>query len=347
MAQTQPALAAPVIKRRSAGRPLVSVSEQWDGTSLPALVRANLPGADLAAWIGRNKDTVDDLAHRAGAVLFRGFEVPGAEAFRAAMSALSPSVLDYGERSSPRTEVSAGVYTSTEHPADQHILLHNEQSYTTNWPVRIVFCCERAATSGGRTPLADSRKVLARLSAATVEKFERLGVAYVRNYLPGISLSWQEAFQTNRREDVAEYCARANISVEWVTEDHLRTRQVRPAVRTHPVTGERTWFNHAVFFHVTSLPAEVTRGLLGSLPAHDLPYNTYYGDGTPIEDHTLAEIRAALDAETRSFAWQPGDVLLVENMLSAHAREPFEGPRRILTAMADPISDFETYGSTV
>ncbi len=337
---------APALRRRSGGRALFSVSEEWNGATLPALVRANVPGLDLAAWITAHKDTVDELAHRAAAVLFRGFEVPGAAAFQSAMNALSSHVLDYGERSSPRSEVASGVYTSTEHPADQHILLHNEQSYTTNWPVRIVFCCERAATSGGRTPLADSRKVLARLRPETVARFERLGVCYVRNYLPGISLSWQEAFQTEQREDVTAYCAEAGITAEWVGENHLRTRQIRPAVRTHPVTGERTWFNHAVFFHVTSLPEDVTRGLLGSLPQEDLPYHTYYGDGTPIEDDTLAEIRAALDAETRSFAWRAGDVLLVENMLSAHAREPFEGPRRILTAMADPIGDFDTNGRT-
>ncbi|GCD42356.1 TauD/TfdA family dioxygenase [Streptomyces paromomycinus] len=336
----------PAVRRRSGGRSLFSVSEEWNGATLPALVRADVPGLDLAAWITTNKSTVDELAHRAAAVLFRGFDVPGAAAFQTAMNALSPHVLDYGERSSPRSEVTAGVYTSTEHPADQHIQLHNEQSYTDNWPVRIVFCCELAATSGGRTPLADSRKVLARLRPETVARFEELGVAYVRNYLPGISLSWQEAFQTERGADVDAYCAGAGITAEWLSDTHLRTRQVRPAVRTHPVTGERTWFNHAVFFHVTSLPEEVTRGLLDSLPLADLPYHTYYGDGTPIEDRTLAEVRAALDAETRSFAWQPGDVLLVENMLSAHAREPFEGPRRILTAMADPISDFDTNGRT-
>jgi alpha-ketoglutarate-dependent taurine dioxygenase len=307
---------------------------------LPALVRAERPGLDLAAWITASRGTLDQLAHAAGAVLLRGFAVAGATEFRAVMDALSPHVLNYGERSSPRTEVSAGVYTSTEYPADQHILLHNEQSYTDNWPVRIVFCCERPATLGGRTPLADTRRVLAGLSPATVDRFERHGVRYVRNYLPGISLPWQEAFQTDSRAEVDNYCQRADIVAEWVDEDHLRTYQVRPAVRTHPVTGERTWFNHAVFFHVTSLPEEVSMGLLELLSEEDLPYQTYYGDGTPIEMDTLAEIRALLARETVAFDWQAGDVLVVENMITAHAREPFEGPRRILAAMSDPIRDF-------
>jgi alpha-ketoglutarate-dependent taurine dioxygenase len=305
--------------------------------TLPNLVRAGAPGADLASWIRVNRSVVEDLAHHAGAVLFRGFAVSRATEFRPVMDALSAHVLEYGERSSPRTEVSDGIYTSTEHPADQHILLHNEQSYTDNWPMRIVFCCERPADRGGRTPLADSRRVLAALRPETVEKFDRLGVQYVRNYIPGISLSWQETFQTDDPARVEQYCAAVGISVEWECGSQLRTRQTRPAVHTHPVTGERTWFNHALFFHVTSLPEEVSAALRAMLPEESLPYNTYYGDGTPIEPETIAELRTAFATETTSFDWELGDVLVVENMITAHAREPFEGPRRILAAMCDPV----------
>jgi alpha-ketoglutarate-dependent taurine dioxygenase len=318
-------------------QPLVDL--EWQGRTLPALVRPAAAGASAADWIRGNRPAVDTLVHRAGAVLFRGFGVTGAADFRAVMDALSPRVLEYGERSSPRSQVQDGVYTSTEYPADQPIVPHNEQSYTLNWPTRIVFYCERAPTTGGRTPLVDSRRVLAGLRPQTVQRFERLGVRYVRNYLPGLSLPWQEAFQTDSRDEVAAYCAAEGIDAQWLAADHLRTSQVRPAVHTHPVTGARTWFNHAVFFHVTSLPEEVRDELLDALPDEDLPYNTYYGDGTPIEPDVLAEIRAVTAAETRSFAWEPGDVLVVDNMITAHAREPYTGPRRILTAMADPIRE--------
>ena len=73
------------------------------------------------------------------------------------------------------------------------------------------------------------------------------------------------------------------------------------------------------------------------MPEEDLPYNTYYGDGSAIEADTLAEVQAAYDAETVGFDWEPGDVLLVENMITAHGREPFEGQRSILVSMSDPI----------
>ncbi|MFI0796848.1 TauD/TfdA family dioxygenase [Micromonospora rubida] len=330
---------APVIPRRNRERALVDVRPDWPGGPLPVLIQANLPDLDLATWLAGNRATVDELARRHAAVLFRGFAVADAADFRTAMATLSGTVLSYGERSSPRSEVTEGVYTSTEHPADQPIVLHNEQSYTLNWPLRIVFFCETEPAAGGRTPLADSRRVLARLSPATVAEFERRGgVGYQRNYLPGISLSWQTAFQTDSRAEVEAYCARSAIEAQWVGDEQLRTRQVRPAVREHPVTGERTWFNHALFFHVTSLPEEISAGLRRALAEEDLPYQTTYGDGTPIGDDVLAELRAAYAAETRSFPWRRGDVLLVENMLAAHAREPFTPPRRILTAMSDPFA---------
>jgi alpha-ketoglutarate-dependent taurine dioxygenase len=314
----------------------VAIEEDWNGPGLPALIRA-ASEVDLPAWIGRNHAIMDDLAHSAGAVLMRGFSVHDATDLSAVMDAISSDVLTYGERSSPRTEIFRGVYTSTDYPQDQHILLHNEQSYTTRWPLRIVFACEQPASSGGRTPIADSRKILARLSPATVEKFEELGILYVRNYLPGISLSWQVAFQTESKEDVESYCASADIATEWIDASHLRTTQVRPAIRSHPATGERSWFNHSLFFHVSSLPEEIREGLLALMPEQDLPYNTYYGDGSSIEPDTLAEIRAAYDSETVGFDWEPGDVLLVENMITAHGREPFEGQRRILVSMSDSI----------
>lgn len=35
------------------------------------------------------------------------------------------------------------------------------------------------------------------------------------------------------------------------------------------------------------------------------------------------------------FPWQTGDVLMLDNMLTAHAREPFQGPRKVVVAMAE------------
>lgn len=78
--------------------------------------------------------------------------------------------------------------------------------------------------------------------------------------------------------------------------------------------------------------------LLEEFGESDLPFNTYYGDGKRIEPEIVAAIRDAIDAETVVFRWQAGDLLLLDNMLVAHGRNPYTGPRRLLASMADPYT---------
>jgi alpha-ketoglutarate-dependent taurine dioxygenase len=119
----------------------------------------------------------------------------------------------------------------------------------------------------------------------------------------------------------------------------LRTRQIRPAIRVHPVSGRPVWFNHGAFFHITSLEPEVQEALLVSYTEEGLPYNTYFGDGSPIDPKVVAHIREAYAAEKRIFQWQPGDVMLLDNMTVAHAREPYVGERHVIVAMTEARSD--------
>ncbi|WP_206499474.1 TauD/TfdA family dioxygenase, partial [Pseudomonas aeruginosa] len=188
------------------------------------------------------------------------------------------------------------------------------------------------------TPVAANRSVLRHLPDELLERFERLGILYVRNYRAGLGLSWREAFQTDSRAEVEAFCAEHRIAHAWIGDEHLRTWQRRAAFQRHPHTGERLWFNHGMFFHASSLEPGLRDALLRSVAEEDLPYQTYYGDGSPIEAQTLATIRSAIDRETRRFDWRVGDVLILDNMLAQHGREPFRGPRRILTIMSTPYS---------
>jgi hypothetical protein len=230
------------------------------------------------------------------------------------------------------------IYTSTEYPADRSIPMHNEMSYSRQWPRKIGFFCVLPAERGGATPIADSRGVLKRLSPEVRERFRSKGVLYVRNYGKHLDLPWQDVFQTDDRAEVERICAQLGLDHEWCGEGRLKTRQVCQAVTTHPDTGEEIWFNQAHLFHVSSLGEELASLLLASASEDELPRNTYYGDGTPITPETLAEIRAAFAAETITFPWQRDDVLLLDNMLIAHGREPYEGARKIVVGMAEPYS---------
>ena len=303
---------------------------------LPLLARPAVAGLDLASWIGERLGLVEGWLRAHGGVLFRGFEIDSVAAFGRFTAALSLELLEYRERSTPRTRLDGRIYTSTEYPAHQPIAHHNEFSYSLTWPLKIVFCCLRAAEHGGETPIADSRKVYQRLAPRLRERFERDGVMYVRNYGGGVDLSWQEAFQTSDRAEVEAYCRQAPMAWEWRGADQLRTRAVRPAVASHPATGETVWFNQAHLFHVSNLEPAVRQSMLAAFGEEDLPRNTFYGDGAPIEVADLDQVRDAYAAVQTTFPWQRGDVLLLDNMLVAHGRNPYAGERSIAVAMMQP-----------
>lgn len=329
------------VKRKAvsvAQEELVKTGPVTPGKALPLVVEAAAEGLNLVAWATSNRQFIDDHLLKHGGILFRNFGVTSEADFEQFIKAVSGEMLEYRERSSPRKRVSGNVYTSTEHPADQSIFLHNENSYQSSWPLKIFFCCTTAARAGGETPIADCRKVFERLGTETRDRFIEKKVMYVRNFGDGFGLPWQEVFQTTDKAAVEEYCRRADIQVEWKAGDQLRTRQVRRAVARHPRTGETVWFNHAAFFHISTLEEPLRGALLGAYSEEDLPNNTYYGDGSPIEPAVLDELREAYGQEAVSFPWQEGDVLMLDNMLTAHSRAPFVGPRKVLVGMSEPFS---------
>jgi len=301
---------------------------------LPLIVECS--GAeDVTDWIQEHPDYEDRLL-RHGAVLFRGYGVTSAESFRDVARAFAPELLDYVYRSTPRTALGDGIYTASEYPNTADIPQHNENSYQREWPLLLVFGCLRAATRGGDTPLARTRRVTERIGPRVMDAFATRGIMYIRNYGSVLDLPWQTAFQTDDRRAVEDYCAREGIDVEWTGPDSLRTRQVCHAIAAHPRTGERLWFNQARLFHVSSLDQRTRDSMLAVLRHEDLPRHACFGDGAPIPETTLDHIRDAYAAETITFGWKTGDVLVVDNMLVSHGRTSFAGPRNVAVAMARP-----------
>jgi alpha-ketoglutarate-dependent taurine dioxygenase len=324
---------------RVASDDLIRTAPLAEGGALPLVVTPAVEGLEIAAWIAENTSFVRDRLLTHGGLLFRGFRPRAASDLQEIVTALSGETMSYTFRSTPRKEVSGRIYTSTEYPADQTIPMHNEMSYTSSWPLKVWFLCVEPAEKGGDTPIADSRKVLERIPADVRASFEEKGVMYVRNYGGGLDLDWQDVFQTSDRSEVAAFCRHAGIDFEWRGEDRLHTRQVRPATARHPEDGAEVWFNQAHLFHVSSLPAELRETMLAQFSASELPRNTFFGDGSSIEPEALDEVRRAYEHETIRFPWQRGDLLLVDNMLTAHGRTPFSGPRKIVVGMAERIED--------
>ena len=317
-----------VVKRRAIHASDALIKERLldPERGLPLLIEPAIYGVSLPDWAMNNREFIRQRLQRHGGILFRGFNLSSVDEFEQLLRSLTGELLEYSYRSTPRTQVSGRIYTSTEYPAHQTIPLHNEMSYTRNWPMILGFFCVEVAPEGGETPIADSRKVFNLIDPAVRNRFARKQVMYVRNYGEALDLSWQNVFQTEDREEVEAYCRSAGIEFEWKSQNELRTTQVCQAIATHPETGEQVWFNQAHLFHVSSLEAEICESLLSSSDGEP-PRNVYYGDGSQIEDAALDEIRAAYDREAVIFPWQQRDVLLLDNMLAAHGRRPYRGTR--------------------
>ncbi|HEY9849782.1 MAG TPA: TauD/TfdA family dioxygenase [Leptolyngbyaceae cyanobacterium] len=304
---------------------------------LPLVVKPAINGISLIDWVAGNRDWMETNLLQYGGLLFRGFNVGNSVDLEQFIQTISGELIEYSYRSTPRTQVSGKIYTSTEYPADRSIPLHNEMAYSLNWPLKIWFYCVQPSEKGGETPIADSRKAFKFLDNKIKEKFIEKQVMYVRNYGEGLDLQWENVFQTTDKLEVETYCKNVGIEFEWREKNRLRTRQVCQAIAIHPKTNETVWFNQAHLFHVSSLDAEVRESLLSILRTEDLPRNAFYGDGSEIEPSVIAEINAVYQQESVIFPWHKGDILMLDNMLVAHGRKPFSGSRKVLVGMAEPF----------
>ena len=310
-------------------------------TQLPNRVEAPHSQAVLRDWLHNNRSWLESQLLDTGAVLFRGFQVEGAADFERCIKTAFGKATDYPGLAQGvvlRKQIHGKISTSTEYSPAFHILLHNECSFADTWPGQIGFYCIDPPTTGGETPIADVRRVLASMSQGTRQKLEQLGVLYVRNFGYGSSRSWQKAFNTDNPKAVEKTCSAEGVDCEWLDENHLRTSARRPALAIHPVTGETVWFNHIHASHVSSLEPHLRETLMREFGAEGLPRNCYYGDGSEIEDSVIDEINNVYKEHTKAFQWQAGDVMFLDNMLTSHGRNPFTGSRKIAVGMAGSIT---------
>jgi NAD(P)-dependent dehydrogenase (short-subunit alcohol dehydrogenase family)/alpha-ketoglutarate-dependent taurine dioxygenase len=317
-----------------------------EGEKLPLLVEPAAGPVDLAAWAKANREQIERWLYDHGAILFRGFGIESAEKFEGFASALVPELFaEYGDL--PAEDPGNRVYSSTPYPPDKSILFHSESSQMHCWPLKQFFLCLTPAAAGGATPVADCRRIYERLDPALRRRFQELGVLYVRNFIPGIDVDWRTFFHTDDPARVEEHCRKAGMTCQWFDGgESLRTSIRCRAVARHPKTGEPVFFNQIQAHHISCLDAD-TRGSLRSLFSEDrLPRNVYYGDGSPISDAEMNAVRSVYDELAVRFEWRRGDALVLDNMLTAHARDPYEGPRKILVAMGQMATnaDLDPFG---
>jgi alpha-ketoglutarate-dependent taurine dioxygenase len=333
------------------------IIDQLAECPLPVVIRPDQPtgsGRSKAALIeylsGERPDWEPRLLERGG-ILLRGFDVKTAEDFETVAHTICPELGQYIRGVVPRSPIRGRIYTSADVPRFLTIPLHGELAYSDRYPSGILFHCETAAPVGGQTPLADLRRVYRRIDPMVRDRFVQRGLLVINN-APARGgragrRTWSELFQSPDSDIVEERCRQQGIEFEWKQGDTLCLRKHRPAVVEHPVTGELTWFNSVHTSHY-SWSSALRRGGLWFLAAllscrerfdrrfrssDDFPNHCLYGDGAEIPLSDVEHVRDVFDAETMKFDWQPGDVLLLDNLLTAHGRRAYRGPRRINIAL--------------
>lgn len=216
--------------------------------------------------------------------------------------------------------------------------MHHELSYAYEFPTLMLFACLAAPPSGGATAIADAPTVLDTLPGDVVARFLAHGWLLTRNYNDDIGSSIADSFGTDDRCYVEAYCRANAITFAWQPGGGLRTWQRRAAVVRHPHCWARCWFNQVAFLNQWTLEPEVREYLIDTYGPDGLPFNTHYGDGAPIEPEVIDLILRTYDTHTLTEPWQPGDLMLIDNIRTAHGREPFTGHRDILVAMAQPTT---------
>ncbi|GIG56673.1 hypothetical protein Lfu02_10450 [Longispora fulva] len=306
---------------------------QWGPLEIhPSDVGAEATPEGLVAHL--RSAAVDEQLVAEKALVYRGFNVTE-DTLDGVMDLLLPNRLAYVHGNSPRTKVGKNVYTSTEYPPEFTISMHNELSYASAWPTRLMFFCHTAAATGGATPVVDAELWLNLLDDEVREAYAK-GVRYTQNLHDGLGLgkSWQDTFETDKRDEVEAFLDTSGATWKW-TGDGLRVSQVRPSTLEHPVTGTEVWFNQSDQFHPASLGDDTAKALAAIMPVEEMPQSVAFADGSPIPDEYVIQVRdRALDAAV-DVDWRTGDVLLIDNVLVGHGRRPYTGSRRVLVAMSD------------
>jgi alpha-ketoglutarate-dependent taurine dioxygenase len=300
------------------------------------IVQAEANG-DAPSWAAEHRDALRAVLALHGSVRVRGLELRDAAEAGAVFRQLATGLMTETEAFAPRQRFAADVYSSSTWPPNQPMCMHHELSYTLEFPGLMLFACLREPSEGGATAVADSPTVLDALPTELVARFEEQGWLLVRNYNDEIGASVAEAFGTDDRGAVESYCRANAIEFEWQPDGGLRTWQRRSAVVRHPATGQRCWFNQIAFLNAWTMAPDVREFLVELYGLEGLPFDTRFGNDDPIGEDVVRLINEVYDANTVREPWLAGDLMLVDNVRTAHGREPFVGPRDVIVAMGDPV----------
>ena len=335
--------AAPI---RTSALPADVVFQPYDGFGLPLMVEpatsalANEPAAVLS-WFGEHRGKLEALLPEYGGVIMRGFAIPDTAAFNALIEGYQTDPHGYAGGLTPRKNISGKVFEASRVPADQKIILHQEMGYLPKYPKMVGFYCYVPSETGGCTTIGDMRRYQAQIPDALLKSVKERGVLYRRNYrAPGpvndpilalFRREWSDVLQVETREQAEEACRGVGCDPVWEDDGSLSMHYRSSGFATHSITGEETWFAQVQGMHFNAVRfAHNYETIAAAFPAgKPRPIEILYGDGGDIPEELVTPLYDILDRLEVNIPYQHGDFMLLDNIYTAHGREPFTGKRDV------------------
>lgn len=300
---------------------------------------------EVVDWVIMHRERLDALILKHGGIVLRGFPLVTSEDFGAVTACFPAYTGGYQGGAAARRSVAKGVYEATQRTGDQNIPIHQEMFYLRDYPPRIAFFAKKVAEQGGETTIADMRGVTREMPDSIRTRLETLGIQNIRNFAAKTGSSeenrlmdkrgWDFAFYTDSEEEVEAVCARRHLRPHWHDDGSLTVFNLEDAFVPHPQTGERVYRGgvHIAHFYRGSYD---NTGQAAELRAQQkFPSGAYLGDGSDLPEEEDAAFQQLVGRFTYSWKWRDGDVMILDNLLTGHGRNPFSGTRATEVALLD------------
>lgn len=289
-----------------------------------------------------------------GTLLFRGVPIHNAEDFSKFAHAFGYNPHEIIGIVVDRPLLAPNVAPANESPKEVLIYNHNESPQVPHAPEYIFFYSHKAPAQGGETPISSSLELFYRAQQEMPEFIAELAekgilskVTYKTDaqYKGGSTL--KQAFGKEIQDDgddeatkrakieaqILRYGRGKHTTWEW-TDDGLVLTHRLPAIRTQPQTSLPTLFTGLAAYHKN---AQING-------ARKNPTLQLFGDGTPIPGKYLANLAKITDEIRVLHKWQRGDVLVYDNVIAQHGRQPWEGEQEDRVVLAS-LFDGEVPGA--
>ena len=278
-----------------------------------------------------------------GVLLLRGLPIHDAQDFSKVAHAFGYKPHELLGGIAHRPLLAPNVVPANELAKEEQIYSHSESTITPHSPSYVFFYAHRAPEKGGEGSVASCLELFQRAQQEMPEFMSELaerGMLYTVTYQLGKPATGysalEEAFgridegldaKTMRAQveaQIARYGRGKNTTWQW-TDTSLILKHRLPALRTHPDTKFPAFFTGIAAYYKIVM---ANRASGKAFPRQQ------FGDGTPIPEKYLERLVEITEDIRVLHKWQQGDLLVYDNLLTQHGREPWEGKQEDRVVMA-------------